>query len=276
MAPRGPSRHEEASIPVEANVWVHYDLQGPQTGPLVVLLPPLGGSGALFEPFRADLARDHRVLTCEPPGSGDSSPPRGLPSTRALARDVVAVLEFLGAEPAHLFGISLGGMVAQWVAIDAPRRVERLILASTTCRPLTPGEALTSDNLALARSQLQAEPALAMAEQVVSDEVLADADEHARIERAVRAHPHGWAELVWLAAAASRHDTRAELATWDHPTLVISGAADTLISPAVQAELVAAIPGARHRTLEGAGHDVTIERPSETAELVRAFIARGD
>ena len=277
MSPRGPSSREDAAVPVAPGVSVHYDLRGPREAPLLVLIPPLAGSGELMEPFRTELARDHRVLTCEPPGSGASSAPRGLPSTRSLARDVDLLLAFLEAEPAHVFGISLGGMVAQWLAIDAPARVDRLVLASTTARPPHVGEALTWTHVGFARAMLESEPALKVAEQVVSDAVLADPEERARIEEAVRAHPHGRAEIAWLAAAAARHDTREHLGALDHPTLVLTGSADAIIAPAVQAELAAAIRGARHHTIEGAGHDLTIERPEATAEEVRAFVraARG-
>lgn len=272
MSPRGPSSREDASVPIASGVSVHYDLRGPRTAPLLVIIPPLAGSGELMEPFRADLARDHRVLTCEPPGSGASSAPRGVPSTRSLARDVVHLLEFLEAEPAHVFGISLGGMVAQWLAIDAPSRVDRLVLASTTARPPHVGEALTWTHVGFARAMLESEPALKVAEQVVSDEVLADPEERARIEDAVRAHPHGRAELAWLAAAAARHDTREHLGSIARATLVLTGAEDAIIPPAVQGELAAAIPAAIHRTIDAAGHDVTIDRPEATAAEVRAFV----
>lgn len=273
MSPRGPSLREDAAIPVRADVWVHYELRGPIDAPILVVLPPLGGSGELMEPFRADLARDHRLLTCEPPGSGDSSPPHGVPSTRSLARDVGKVLAFLDAPPAHVFGISLGGMVAQWLAIDAPERVDRLVLASTSARPLTPGEALTAQNVGFARALLEAEPALRMVEHVVSGATLADEDEHQRIERAVRAHPHGRAELVWLAMAAARHDTRELLGDLRCRTLVLSGREDRLFPGPVQTELVDAIAGAEQRFVDGGGHDVTIDRPKETAALVRRFLA---
>jgi 3-oxoadipate enol-lactonase len=225
-----------------------------------------------MEPFREDLAVDHRILTCEPPGSGDSSAPHGVPSTRALARDVIRVLQFLEAPRAHLFGISLGGMVAQWVALDAPERVDRLVLASTTARRMTPAEALTARNVGFARAMLEAEPALRMAEHVVSDEVLRDPEEHERIARAVRAHPHGRRELLWLAAAGARHDTRARLGELQCRTLILTGREDRLFPPAVQGELAALIPGAQQRFIDGAGHDVTIDRPAETAARVRAFL----
>lgn len=273
MSPRGPSLREDAAIPVRPDVWVHYDLRGPVDAPILVVLPPLGGSGDLMEPFRGDLARDHRLITCEPPGSGDSSPPHGVPSTRSLARDVAKVLAFLGAPPAHVFGISLGGMVAQWLAIDAPERVDRLVLASTSARPLTPGEALTAENLGLARALLEAEPALHLAEHVIGDVTLADEEEHRRIERAVRAHPHGRSELVWLAMAAARHDTRKLLDRLRCRTLILSGCDDRLFPAPVQAELVNAIAGAEQRLIDGGGHDITIDRPEETAALVRRFIA---
>ncbi len=273
---------ESGFVDIAAGVWVHYDVRGPSHdgAPCLVLLPPLGGSGDLFAPFREDLARDHRVVTCEPPGSGDGSSPTGFPSTRALALDVIGLLDGLGIARAHLFGISLGGMVAQWVAIEAPARVDRLVLASTAARGLSPLESLTAETLGLARCLVMArEPGVALVREIVSDDLLAAPGEAARLDAAVRAHPHDRADLVWLTAAAAAHDARDRLPSVASPALVITGRDDALIVDALQRELASLLArdgvGAEHAYVEGAGHDVTLEKPAETAALVRAFL-RGD
>src|SRR5688500_9116286 len=99
----------------------------------VVVLPQFAGSAQLVARFVGELERQWpRVHVLEPPGFGDEAPPEGLPSIRALARTVVARWRASGIGRAHLFGISIGGMIAQWVAIDSPELVERLVLASTS------------------------------------------------------------------------------------------------------------------------------------------------
>jgi pimeloyl-ACP methyl ester carboxylesterase len=103
---------------------IRYEITGQNDAPYLVLLPPLGGSGAPFEPFRRELSRDHRVLTCEVTATG-------VVRTRELAADVAATLRQLGLTRVDLFGISFGGMIAQWVAIDHAPLLRRLVLAST-------------------------------------------------------------------------------------------------------------------------------------------------
>jgi pimeloyl-ACP methyl ester carboxylesterase len=146
------------------------------------------------------------------------------------------------------------------------------VLASTSARGPTPLEALSLDNLGFASCLFLSEPALRLAEKVISDDTLSDGAERGRIRRAARAHARGWPELAWLAAAAAAHDTRERIGEVSVPTLVLTGAEDALIAPERQAELASAIPGAVHRILEGAGHDVTIDSPAEVAATVRAHL----
>ncbi len=75
-----------------------------------------------------------------------------------------------------------------------------------------------------------------------------------------------------LLAAAARHDTRAELAHIRCPTLVLTGARDEIVSPELQEELATSIRGALPAYVEDAGHDITIDRPDETARLIREFL----
>ncbi|MBA2544079.1 MAG: alpha/beta fold hydrolase, partial [Deltaproteobacteria bacterium] len=86
----------------------------------VFLLRPLAGTIALWGAFRTELASQRQVIVCEARGIG-RSPPAALPtSTRGMARDAAAVLDGLGLRRAHVFGLSLGGMVATWLALDRP------------------------------------------------------------------------------------------------------------------------------------------------------------
>jgi 3-oxoadipate enol-lactonase/4-carboxymuconolactone decarboxylase len=72
--------------------------------------------------------------------------------------------------------------------------------------------------------------------------------------------------------AAASHDVRRELAEITHPTLVLAGSADPLLSPVQACEIATTIPGARLAVIAGAGHDLTLEAPAETAERVLAFL----
>lgn len=261
-------------IEVSPGLWVHCDVRGPEADVPLVVLPPLGGSGDLFAPFRDHLAAAARVVTCEPPGSGDAAAPRGVPSTRSLARDVIAALDALAIDRADLFGVSLGGMIAQWIAIRAPQRIRRLVLASTTARGLAGFASSPAQKLALARCLLLPEPGVELAEAIVSDATLDDPKEKARIEAALRAHPRPRSDLLWLAGAAATHDTSAELEKILAPTLVLTGGGDTLVPRDAQESLAHAIPEATQVTIDHAGHDVTLDQPALTASVVLEFLTR--
>src|SRR6185437_3642366 len=104
------------------------DVTGPEDAPAILLVRPLGGWRASWDGFGARLAEKLRVVAFDPRGAGDSSPAR-FATTRGMARDAIAVLDALAISRAHVYGISLGGMVATWIALDAPDRVDRLVLA---------------------------------------------------------------------------------------------------------------------------------------------------
>ncbi len=90
---------------------------------------------ALWGEFVTRLQDTFQVVSFDPRGVGLSSDVPRLYTTRAMARDGLALLDHLGIERAHVFGLSLGGMVASWLAIDAPTRVRSLALASTIPDP---------------------------------------------------------------------------------------------------------------------------------------------
>ena len=110
---------------------IAFEVSGAHAGAPVLLLRPLLGSIAAWGPFRAVLASRARVIAFDRSGSGDSSDAPYFLGTRGMAQEAVAVLDQLGVRRAHVFGASLGGMVATWLAIDAPHRVARVCLAST-------------------------------------------------------------------------------------------------------------------------------------------------
>ena len=107
----------------------------PGAGLPILLNRPLGGTMRLWGELLGELAREHQVIAFDPRGVGDSSALPLLHSTRDMAGDALQLLQQLRIERACIFGLSLGGMVASWLAIDAPERVERLVLASTLPEP---------------------------------------------------------------------------------------------------------------------------------------------
>ena len=115
---------------------IAYDVAGAGDD-AILLISPLAGSRALWGAFRDQLAAHARVIAFDHRGLGESSSASLRTTTRDLARDAVAVLDDAGVERVHVFGSSLGGMVATWLAADAAPRVRRLVLASTLARGLS-------------------------------------------------------------------------------------------------------------------------------------------
>lgn len=225
--------------------------------------------------FGDALARKLRVIAFDARGTGESSEaPRGL-TTRSMARDAAALLEHVGAPRAHVLGLSLGGMVASWLAIDAPEKVDRLVLAATLPRGLSVKKGAVLRGLQLARC-LALPPA--EAEACLVAEILSPAfreahpEKVAEAQRLARQQPASRRGLLALLRAAARHDVRARLSDIAAPTLLLAGQHDPLLTMASQRKLLANIRRATFETIPGAGHDLSIEAPEETAARVLSFL----
>ncbi|HEU4537285.1 MAG TPA: alpha/beta hydrolase [Polyangiaceae bacterium] len=240
-----------------------------------MLCRPLGGSMALWGPFAERLATRLRVIAFDPRGVGASSDLPPGHSTRAMAADALGLLDALGVGRAHVFGLSLGGMVATWLAIDAPRRVDRLVLAST----LPGGTAVSRHGLprawSFARCFAQPGPdaEACLLRRILSPEFrLARPERVAELERAVRATPARRQNLLGLALAAARHRPGPALARVESETLLLFGERDPIARSAARKGLVEGLPRSQLATVAGAGHDVSLERPEEVADEVLGFL----
>jgi len=223
---------------------------------------------AALEPHVELILYDHR-------GTGASGRERAAFTLADLAGDAAGALEQLGLERAHVLGFSLGGMVAQELALAHPGTVDRLVLAGTSPGG-TGARPLAEDHFAAMRDAMaehDVERALRAAWKAnVSEAFAADEAAFGRWAQAAAAHPMAMRTLEHQLAAAREHDAAARLGEISAPTLVLHGAADELL-PAANAELLAgAIPGARLELLPGAGHFFAWEQPKRTAGLVLAHL----
>ena len=109
-----------------------YDERG--EGTPLLLITGLSGNALDWTPLLPTLAEGHRVIAIDPRGAGRSSAPPGPYTMAMLAADALGLLNHLGIERAHVVGFSLGGMIAQELAIAAPARVDRLVLLATAAR----------------------------------------------------------------------------------------------------------------------------------------------
>ena len=230
---------------------------------------------ALWGAFRARLAEERSVISFDPRGVGESSDCHLFGTTRDMAGDALALLDAIHVERVHAFGLSLGGMVATWLAIDYPGRIEKLVLASTLPRPKRFGRGTMAELIGVAGCLSRPAPAaeICMVHGILSPDFLEKQPEAVRgIEAAIRTHPSTKANLLRLMLAGARHDPGVALEKIVAPTFILTGALDPIVGPAARAELKSRLPLARIEVLPDAGHDLTLEQPLATALEVSAFL----
>jgi 3-oxoadipate enol-lactonase len=257
------------TLPV-AGTELYYERRG--EGEPLLLIQGLGGHCLHWgEPFLAALEQGLEVVVYDHRGAGRSAPFDGDLTTAGLAADALALLDALALERVHLFGISMGGMVAQELALAAPDRLRSLTLGCTSCggtqsRPTDQEviRALTAAVLSGDRDRLLR----AGFEHVVSAAYAAETAHYAAFVEAARLYPATIPLLMSQQAAVVAHDTYARLRGLRVPTLVIHGTADRMLAP-VNGDLVASlIPGARLELIDGVGHLFFWEQPERAAQLV--------
>lgn len=262
-----------ALIADSGGIRIAYELAG--AGPPLVLVQGLGYARWGWDPVAPALADDFTVLLLDNRGIGASDVPAGPYSARAMAGDVVAVLDAAAIDRAHVLGTSLGGMVAQELAIRWPERVDRLVLACTTPGG---GEAfpLPERTLRLLAEASALPPEVALrrfVENALAERTLVERpDLVQRLYEQRLASPLDPAGWQAQAAAGSSHDAFARLGEIRSPTLVLHGTDDRVVDPRNAALLEQAIPDARLVLFPDAGHLLFWEEPERFVEAVRDFL----
>jgi 3-oxoadipate enol-lactonase len=260
------TRLERAS---NGGVQIAYEVLG--SGPPVLLVQGLGYGGRGFGPVVDLLADDFTVALFDNRGFGSSDVPLGPYSVAQLAGDAIAVLDAAGLERAHVVGASLGGMIAQELALVWPERVDRLVLACTTPGGLL-SYAMPARTVQLLAQVPLLDPDVALRRLV--ENALGDPrpDLVEQVLAYRRAHPPDTAGWTAQATAGASHDALDRVARIEAPTLAVTGTADAVVDPRNSELLAERIPGARLERLDGCGHLLFWERPEEFAELVRGFL----
>ncbi len=253
---------------------IAYSLRGGEGLPPLLMIRGLGRTSRHWGRIVHELERTFRLVLLDNRGVGRSGVPLVPFTTRDMADDAAWVLDTLGVARAHVLGISLGGMIAQELALGHSDRVSRLILGCTTPgrrsgKGVRPGRVLEL----VAPMRLPPERAIReTARLILSESFLARepevVDEWVEIARQVPPSRRG---VLYQLLAAARHEAGDRLARIRMPTLVITGDADRLIDAENSARLARAIPGARLAVLPGAGHDFPTEQPEATAQLISEF-----
>ena len=259
---------------------IAYELRGAMHPwrPWLVLIQGMGFDRSGWEPVLRKLGRHFRLVLVDNRGFGRSDRPDGRFAVADMARDVVAVLDAAGIRRAHVMGASLGGMVAQELAVTHPERVDGLVLVGTTPGwPFSYPMPRASVQLIAATPGLPAEVAL---RRYTENALSARTVEHRPelVDRLVElqgAHPADIGAMRAQAAAGALYVGRLRQARIRARTLVLHGDADTVVDPRNGRLLADRIPGARLVTFPELGHLLFWEDPDAFADAVTSFLLTG-
>jgi pimeloyl-ACP methyl ester carboxylesterase len=253
------------------------DYERSGAGPPLLLIMGMSGTALHWgEPFLEPLCRDFDVIAYDHRGVGASSRLERPLTIAQLADDAAGLLGALEIDTAHVLGISMGGMVAQELALAHPERVRTLTLGCTYCGGA--GSTLASpeviQRLTAAMVSGDRERALRTAWEVnVSAAMADDEDAYARLLAIAQARAVAVPVILAQMQAIAGHDTSTRLPGLRVPTLVVHGTEDQMV-PVQNGRLIASlIHGSQLEILEGVGHMFVWERPERSAELVRGHAA---
>ena len=234
----------------------------------IVFLHGLGGSHAMWLYQVPAFCDRFPVITVDLRGHGQSSGGDADFGMADMARDVARLLRNLGVGRAHIVGLSLGGMVAQQVALDSPVAVASLVLADTLAGAPAGAEVLMRDALRFIEEGDMAEIAKARITNAFSDRVDAAMRDYF-IDQVARNDKSAY---VRAARAAFGFNTRERLGEISAPTLVVVGEDDRVTPPVCSEELAAGIRGARLVRIPGGGHITNVEFPREFNGALKDFL----
>ncbi len=256
------------------DVHLHWGEQG--DGEPLLLIMGLGGSSRAWYRLLPHVADRARVITFDNRGTGQSDRIRGSLGLDDMVGDALAVLDAAGVESAHVVGVSMGGMIAQHLALDHRERVSSLLLGCTTPNSragVPPWRLLAASGIrgvAPARAFDLIVPAL------YARRTRREHPERIREDFAMRAREStpGATFLAQLRAVGA-HDTRSRLHELAGlPVTILHGDEDGLIPPARGRELARLIPGAHHAWIPDAGHIFMTDNEDATAQAVHEHLAR--
>jgi 3-oxoadipate enol-lactonase len=241
-------------------------LDGPPGAPPLVLIHALGTSGSLWDGMAAHLPH-HCLLRIDLRGHGASDVPPAPYTMGTLIRDVERLIEHFVLKDAVVVGVSLGGMIAQGLAVKRLDLVRGLVLSSTAARIGTAAQ--WQDRIATVRDRGLPAIVDATMERWLGRAWQTNPALPALRAQFLKTDPQGW---MGCAAAIAGTDFYQTTATLRLPTLVLAGANDGSTPPDLVRETADLIPGARFQLIRGAGHLPMAEKPADCAALLTEFL----
>jgi pimeloyl-ACP methyl ester carboxylesterase len=246
-------------------------------GDPVVLVMGFGGDHLAWGFQFQALAAKYRVVAFDNRGAGQSDAPDLPYSMAMMAADTAGLMDALGIERAHVVGVSMGGMIAQQLALDHPARVRSLHLGCTMARPDAYMRALLESWREMRRSLEREAMLRAVGLWLFSPSTYRQRPDFVELiyqNALANPFPQTLTGFIRQGDAIATHDTTARLGALACPTLVTVAEDDILVPPRFSRELAGLIPGATLRVLPGAGHAYFWEEPEHFNGLCLEFIAR--
>jgi pimeloyl-ACP methyl ester carboxylesterase len=261
---------------VSANgINIYHEVHG--QGEPLFLIAGLGATHHLWELQVASLSRDWQVIVFDNRGSGQSDKATAPYSIALFADDTAALMDALGIEKAHVYGESMGGLIAQEFALRHPQRLRGLVLGCTTCGgprsvPLSPEAASLLSGMPVVPPEEVVERVLSL---FYSPKYRLEHGEEARLRIQsyfpLQTPPDAYARQLAACVAFDAYDRLPKIAA---PTLVINGAEDALIPVENSRIMAKRIPKAELVLFPEAGHLYFHEVPEEADAAVTEFLRR--
>lgn len=247
---------------------INVEVEGPADAPALMMCNSLGTNLHMWDPQAPAFAKEFRLVRYDRRGHGKSDVPGGPYTMEQLGRDALAVMDSLGLKRVNWCGLSMGGMVGQWLGGNAPERIDRLILSNT--HSYYPDKAVWEDRMRTVREKGMAATADTTIERWFTKEFRERAPAPVARQRAMllATQPDGY---LGCCAAIRDMDLRDTHARIKAPTLVIVGAKDPATPPEAGQEIQKRIKGAKLATLDAA-HISNVEQPKAYADTVIGFL----
>jgi len=247
---------------------IHAEVEGPDSAPVLMLSNSLGTNLHMWDEQVGPFTRHFRLVRYDRRGHGKSGVPKGPYSMARFGRDVLAVLDGLGIQKINWCGLSMGGMVGQWLGANAANRIDKLILSNTAC--YYPDKTVWNDRLKMVREKGLAAIVDTNMERWFTKEFRERAPQTiAKMrEMFVATKVEGF---IACGEAVRDMDHRPLLAKINAPTLVIAGKYDPATPLEGNEFICQHIPGADIAVLEAA-HIANVEQPRVYADTVLGFL----
>jgi len=254
---------------------LHYSVSGRRDGEPVLMIQGLGADSRGWIRQRVAFAARHRVIVFDNRGVGRSDKPAGPYDLEAMANDAIAVLDAAGIESAHIMGASMGGVLAQIVAVRHPHRVRSLVLACTACRQLPWRRELLEEWADVATTEGMGAFSQYAVRWLIGPRSLRRFWPAVGVlgSVAMSLPPDSFVAQVG-AILAMDDDIRFELAKIDVPTLVLVGTQDILTPLGDSEEIASLIPGAELALIGGGAHGFMFEHAAAFNRTALGFLAR--